>query len=87
MAVVSNTLAFKSLQQDDAAWKLLNAQNAAVVIAILDEHLGGETSKRTVTDLVGLVDADLEELRERVPGISMTRSANEYCDSGAATDT
>lgn len=42
MAVVSNTLAFKSLQQDDAAWKLLNAQNAAVVIAILDEHLGGE---------------------------------------------
>ena len=50
MAVVSNTLAFKSLQQDDAAWKLLNAQNAAVVIAILDEHLGGETSKRTVTD-------------------------------------
>lgn len=80
MAVVSNTLAFKSLQQDDAAWKLLNAQNAAVVIAILDEHLGGETSKRTVTDLVGLVDADLEELRERVPGISMTRSANEYCE-------
>ena len=80
MAVVSNTLAFKSLQQDDAAWKLLNAQNAAVVIAILDEHLGGETSKRTVTDLVGLVDADLEELRERVPGISMTRSANEHCE-------
>lgn len=80
MAMVSNTLALRSLQQDDVAWKLLNAQNGAVVIAILDERLGKETGKRTVTDLVNLVDADLEELRERVPGLGMTRSANEYCE-------
>ena len=80
MAVVSSTLAFRSLQQEDVAWKLLNAQNAAAVIAVLSERLGGETGKRTVADLVNLVDADLEELRERVPGIGMTRSANEYCE-------
>lgn len=80
MAVVSSTLAFISLQQDNVAWKLLHAQNAPIILSILDENLGKETGKRTVADLVSLVDADLEVLRERVPEIGPKRSARDYCE-------
>ena len=80
MAVVSSTLALLSLQQDNIAWKLLHAQNAPIIISILDEHLGKEAGKRTVAELVSLIDADLEVLRERVPEIGSKRSARDYCE-------
>lgn len=80
MAVVSSTLAFLSLQQDNIAWKLLHAQNAPIIISILDEHLGKDVGKRTVADLISLVDADLEVLRERIPEIGTKRSARDYCE-------
>lgn len=80
VALVSDVLALKALQQNDTAWKLLHAQNAYIVISILDERLGAEVTKRTIPDMVNLVDADLETLRERIPGIGLERSARDYCE-------
>ncbi|MBM6786031.1 DUF3375 domain-containing protein [Collinsella tanakaei] len=80
VALIPQTLAYDELQRNATAWRLLRAQNAPVVIAILDEHLGGETSRRTVTELAELVATDLEALRERIPELDLRRSAREYCE-------
>lgn len=80
MAIIPQTLAYANLQGNATAWRLLRAQNAPMVIAILDEHLGGEENRRTVAELVELVETDLEALRERVPELDIRRSAREYCE-------
>ena len=80
MALIPQALAYAALQRDAVAWRLLRAQNAPVAIAILDEHLGGETSRRTVAELVELVANDLEALRERIPELDLRRPARDYCE-------
>ena len=80
MALIPQALAYAALQRDAVAWRLLRAQNAPVAIAILDEHLGGETSRRTVAELVELVANDIEALRERIPELDLRRSARDYCE-------
>ena len=80
MAVVVDALEYRKLQHDSVTWKLLKAQNAPFIIAILDSHFGEGISRLTVPELTELVATDLEELRERVIGLDMERSAKEYCE-------
>jgi len=78
--IVSNVITYNKLKDDDVAWKLLHAQNAPYIIAILDEHLGGETVRRTVTEMNELVDYDLQELSERMLGMPLSRTGKEYLE-------
>lgn len=80
MAVVSNSLAFRSLQQSNVAWKLLHAQNAPYIMAILDEHLGHQITRRPVEEMNALVENDLEILRERVFEGNLSRSGKAYLE-------
>ena len=80
MALTSDTLAYQELQRSSVAWRLLRAQNAPFIVAILDAHFGEGASKLTVPELVEAVDTDLEELRERLVDFDMERSAKEYCE-------
>lgn len=80
MPVVSDSLSYRSIQQDNIAWKLLHAQNAPFIIAILDEHLGGDVSRRTVAEMTELVEFDLEDLRERILEMPLSRAAKDYLE-------
>lgn len=80
MPVVSDVLAYGKLKEDDVAWKLLHAQNAPYIIAILDEHLGGEVNRRTVSEMNELVEFDLQELSERILGMPLSRSGKDYLE-------
>ena len=80
MPVVSSVLAYTKLKDDDIAWKLLHAKNAPYIIAILDEHLGGEVNRRTVSEMNELVDFDLQELGERILGMPLALSGKEYLE-------
>jgi len=80
MPVVSNVMAYRKLKGDDVAWKLLHAQNAPYILAILDDHLGGEVNRRTVSEMNELVDFDLQELGERILEMPLGRSGKEYLE-------
>ncbi len=80
MAIVSDTLSYRSLQNDNVAWKLLHAKHAPYIIAILDEHLGGETPRRTVAEMNEFVDYDLAELGERILDMPLDRSGKDYLE-------
>ena len=80
MPVVSNARTYGKLRDEEIAWKLLRAQNAPYIIAILDEHLGGEVNRRTVSEMNELVDFDLQELNERILGMPLELTAKEYLE-------
>ena len=80
MPVVADALKYRGLKRDDVAWHLLYAQNAPYIIAILDEHLGGEVPRRTVAEMTSLVEADIEQLQERIIDAGLTRSAKDYLE-------
>lgn len=78
-AVVSaarRTLALLQHLEDDAAWRLLRADNAPVVAALLAEHLMGENSRLDADELYERVDADLDDLRAR--GLALPQTARAY---------
>lgn len=79
MSVTSDALLFQQLVDEHAAWRLLRAANAPVILAILDNHLGGQTRRLPTFELANLVEADLEELRLRT-SLDLPRSAQDYCD-------
>lgn len=80
MSVVPNVISYSKLKDDHVAWKLLHAQNAPYIIAILDEHLGGEVNRRTVSEMNELVDFDLQELSERILEMPLARSGKDYLE-------
>jgi hypothetical protein len=55
MSVLSEIFDYQHLQNEELAWKLLQAKNAPVIIAIFDAHLGGSTRRLTVAELESLV--------------------------------
>lgn len=79
MSSVSNALELETLSDQSVAWRLLRAKNAPFVIAELSAHLGGETRRRPVSELVGCVESDLMELRMRAD-MDLPRSGQEYCE-------
>ncbi|BDZ61530.1 uncharacterized protein MSMEG_1279/MSMEI_1241 [Demequina sediminis] len=79
MATVPATArALRLLQrlEEDAAWRLLRADNAAIVAALLKEHLDGDANRRDAEDLYERIDADLDDLRTH--GLSLPQTAQAY---------
>lgn len=79
MSVSADALKYQKLIDDHGALRLLRAANAPVVLAVLDNHLGGKTRRLPTFELANLVEADLEELRLRT-SLELPRSAQAYCD-------
>ncbi|WP_136709633.1 DUF3375 domain-containing protein [Agromyces sp. H66] len=76
-SVTSTSLALSRLLDDDASWRLLRADNAPVIAALLSEHLGGEPQRLPADELFEVLDHDLERLREA--GFELRRNAQGYC--------
>ena len=77
MSTLSQTHALKQLVETDATWRLLRADNAPVIAALLSEHLGGENRRLAAADLYELIDHDLEALRAH--GFDLPQVAQSYC--------
>lgn len=77
MSALSQTHALKHLVDTDATWRLLRADNAPVITALLSEHLGAETRRLPTDELYERLDHDLEALRAH--GFDLPQSAQGYC--------
>lgn len=64
MSVLAEALALSRLVQDDASWRLLRADNAPIVIALLAAQFGGEQVRLPAEELFEALDHDLDRLRE-----------------------
>lgn len=80
MGVVAEVLSLQNAQQEGVAWRLLRAKSAPLILAILEEHLGGDTPRRPVSELQELVAIDLAELGMRIPELEIKRSARAYLE-------
>jgi len=77
VSALSQTHALRQLVETDATWQLLRADNAPVIAALLNEHLGGEDRRRPTDELHELIDHDLEGLRAH--GLTLPLSGQGYC--------
>ncbi|HEY3545313.1 MAG TPA: DUF3375 domain-containing protein [Propionicimonas sp.] len=76
MSATTRALQLRQLLDDDAALRLLRADHAAVVAALLAEHLGGDERRLGADELYERLDADLEQLR--AVGFELKGSARGY---------
>lgn len=77
MSALARAHALTRLLADEATWRLLRADLAPVIVAVLDAHLGGEERRIDSEELYERIDADLEELRAH--GFDLPNSARGYC--------
>ena len=77
MSAVSQTHALRQLVETDATWRLLRADNAPVIAALLNEHLGGENRRLPAEELYERVDHELDSLRAH--GLDLPQSGQGYC--------
>lgn len=75
------------LRREHPAWRLLAAQNAPLVISVLNRHFV-QPNVRTLAraDLMAKVDDDLFALRERLGDEAFPGSAGHYLDAWASDD-
>lgn len=76
MSLVRRAFAHQRIAETHAAWAILRAQNAHVVLAILERRLAGEQRRVPAPELFEQVTEDLEELRSE--GFDLPRTAQEY---------
>lgn len=76
MSATARALRLLRRVDEDAAWRLLRADNAPFAVALLAEHLGGDDRRIDADELAEAIDADLEELRSY--GHDLTMSARGY---------
>ncbi|MBC7298723.1 MAG: DUF3375 family protein, partial [Demequina sp.] len=76
MSATTRALALLQHLEEDTAWRLLRADNAPVVAALLAEHLTGDVSLLDADELYERIDADLDDLRSR--GLSLPQTARAY---------
>ena len=72
----ARVLALAKLREQDAAWRLLRADNAPVVAGLLGSLLGGDERRLAASDLIERLDIELDELRAH--GLVLPRSAQGY---------
>jgi hypothetical protein len=77
MTVLRAALTASRLLSEDPAWRLLRTNNAAVAVAVLSKHLGGEQRRLAAPALFEHVEEDLEELRGN--GFDLPQTAQAYC--------
>ncbi|WP_082091975.1 DUF3375 domain-containing protein [Demequina pelophila] len=76
MSATARALRLLQRLEEDAAWRLLRADNAPIVAALLKEHLDGDATRLDAEDLYERLDADLEDLRTH--GLSLPQTAQAY---------
>jgi hypothetical protein len=77
VSALSQTHALTQLVETDATWRLLRADNAPIIAALLSEHLGGEDRRLPTAELYERIDHDLEALRGH--GFALPQNAQGYC--------
>ncbi|WP_141014949.1 DUF3375 domain-containing protein [Nocardioides sambongensis] len=77
MSALAVALAYRRLVEDSATLRLLRADNAPVIAALLTVHLGAPGTRLPVEDVYELIDADLEVLRDH---FVLPQTARGYCD-------
>src|SRR5665647_3326705 len=77
VSALSQTHALAHLVESDATWRLLRADNAPVIAALLSEHLGGEDRRLPTDELHERIDHDLDALRAH--GFTLPQSGQGYC--------
>ena len=76
MSLARRAFAHQRIADTHAAWAILRAQNAHIVLAILEQRLAGEQRQVPAPELFEQVTEDLEELRSE--GFELPRTAQEY---------
>jgi hypothetical protein len=77
----------EALRTRHAAWRLLRADNAALMLSFLGRVFGeGSTGAVGAADLISRLDDDLFALNERLGGTRFPRSAKAYLDDWAAAE-
>ncbi|WP_062522750.1 DUF3375 domain-containing protein [Demequina silvatica] len=76
MPATARALRLLQRLEEDAAWRLLRADNAPIVAALLKEHLDGDTPRLAAEDLYERIDADLDDLRAH--GLTVPQTAQAY---------
>jgi hypothetical protein len=79
VSVLSDFLNLRAAQDEHPAWGLLRKHNAALIIAILDNHFSEQNRRIIVSDLANLVEVDLEDLRFRA-NIDYEKSGAAACE-------
>ncbi|WP_175985035.1 DUF3375 domain-containing protein [Microbacterium tenebrionis] len=77
MTALVRAHALSRLLDEHVAWRMLRADMAPVIVAILSDHLGGEERRIESEDLYERIDADLDELRAH--GFDLPGTAKAYC--------
>lgn len=77
MSALAQAHALTRLVDEHAAWRLLRADSAPVIVALLQEHLGGEERRVESEELYERLDVDLDDLRAH--GSELAGTARAYC--------
>lgn len=77
MGALAQAHALARLLDENEAWRLLRADNAPVIAALLDAHLGGEERRVESEELYERIDVDLDDLRAH--GFVLPLTARAYC--------
>lgn len=77
MTALAQAHALSRLLDEHVAWRMLRADSAPVMVAVLAAHLGGEERRIESEDLYERIDADLDELRAH--GFDLAGTAKAYC--------
>lgn len=79
VTILRAVLAAQRLLADEPAWRMLRGGNAAIAVALLNEHLGGEERRLAAPVLFERLEDNLEELRGQ--GMDLPQTAQAYCTS------
>lgn len=77
MSALGKTHQFRHLVETDATWRLLRADNAPIIAALLGEHLSGENRRLLAAELYEAIDHDLNALRAH--DFELPQTAQAYC--------
>lgn len=77
VSTLRTALAARRLSNENPAWSLLRARNAAVAVAILGEHLAGDEKRLPAPVLFERVEEDLALLRDH--DFDLPQAAQAYC--------
>lgn len=77
MTALAQAHALSRLLDEHVAWRMLRADSAPVMVAILAAHLGGDERRIESEDLYERIEADLDDLRGH--GFDLPSTAKAYC--------
>lgn len=77
MTALAQAHALSRLLDENVAWRMLRADSAPVMVAVLAAHLGGEERRIESEEFYERIDADLDDLRAH--GFALPTTAKGYC--------